>query len=76
MVNLNYMPRGPGNRMYVELNALSNKEFLQLTGKLPAMEILRNLESIFIPWIQMDIYFLASTNYCVGAAGEGPPTGV
>ena len=31
--------------------------------KLPDMEILRNLESPFILWIQIDIYFLASTNY-------------
>ena len=48
--------------MYVGLNGLSNEDFLQLTGKLPAMEIVRNLESTFIPWIQMDIYFLASTS--------------
>ena len=27
------------------------------------METLRNLESPFISWIQIDIYFLASTNY-------------
>ena len=32
MVNLNYMPHGPGNRMYVGLNGLSNEDFLQLTG--------------------------------------------
>ena len=31
--------------------------------KLPDMAILRNLESPFILWIQIDIYFLASTNY-------------
>ena len=31
--------------------------------KLPDIEILRNLESPFILWIQIDIYFLASTNY-------------
>ena len=31
--------------------------------KLPDMEILRNLESPFILWIQIDIYFLASTSY-------------
>ena len=31
--------------------------------KLPDMEILRNLESPFILWIQIDIYFLASTTY-------------
>ena len=30
--------------------------------KLPDMEILRNLESPFILSIQIDIYFLASTN--------------
>jgi hypothetical protein len=35
-------------------------EFLH---KLPDMEILRNLESPFIIWIQIDIYFLASTSY-------------
>ena len=31
--------------------------------KLPDIEILRNLESPFILWIQIDIYFLASTIY-------------
>ena len=31
--------------------------------KLPDIEILRNLESPFILWIQTDIHFLASTNY-------------
>ena len=31
--------------------------------KLPDMEILRNPESPFILWIQIDIYFLASTSY-------------
>ena len=31
--------------------------------KLPDMEILRNLELPFILWIQIDIYFLASTTY-------------
>ena len=31
--------------------------------KLPDMGNLRNLESPFILWIQIDIYFLASTNY-------------
>ena len=36
--------------------------------KLPDMEILRNLESPFVPWIHIDIYFLASTSY---AAWEG-----
>ena len=33
--------------------------------KLPDMEILRNLELPFILWIQIDIYFLASTSYYV-----------
>ena len=32
--------------------------------KLTDMEILRNLESPFILWIQIDTYFLASTSYC------------
>ena len=32
MVNLNYMPHGPGKRMYVRLNGLSNEDLLQLTG--------------------------------------------
>ena len=32
--------------------------------KLPDMETLRNLELPFILWIQIDIYFLASTSYC------------
>ena len=31
--------------------------------KLPDLETLRNLESPFIYWIQLDIYFLASTSY-------------
>ena len=31
--------------------------------KLPDIEILRNLESPFVLWIQIDTYFLASTNY-------------
>ena len=31
--------------------------------KLPDLEILRNLESPFILWIHIDIYFLASTSY-------------
>ena len=31
--------------------------------KLHDMDILRNLESTFILWIQIDIYFLASTSY-------------
>ena len=31
--------------------------------KLPDMENLRNLESLFILWIQIDICFLADTNY-------------
>ena len=31
--------------------------------KLPDLETLRNLESPFILWIQLDIYFLASTSY-------------
>ena len=31
--------------------------------KLPHIEILRNLESPFILWIQTDIHFLASTTY-------------
>ena len=31
--------------------------------KLPDIEILRNLESPFILWIQTDIHFLASTSY-------------
>ena len=39
------------------------KKFLH---KLPDMEILRNLESPFILWIQIDIYFLASTSYNEG----------
>ena len=30
--------------------------------RLPDMENLRNLESPFILWIQIDIYFLANTN--------------
>ena len=34
--------------------------------KLPDMEILRNLESPFILWIQIDTYFLASTSYVAG----------
>ena len=36
------------------------KKFLH---KLPDMEFLRNLESPFVLWIQIDIYFLASTSY-------------
>ena len=39
--------------------------------KLPDMEILRNLESTFILWIQIDIYFLASTNYKDTETGNG-----
>ena len=31
--------------------------------KLPDIEILRNLESPFVLWIQIDTCFLASTNY-------------
>ena len=38
--------------------------------KLPDMEILRNLELPFILWIQIDIYFLASTIYVTSAKGE------
>ena len=41
--------------------------------KLPHIEILRNLESPFIVWIQIDIYFLASTNsqpHCIGFRGH------
>ena len=34
--------------------------------KLHDMDILRNLESPFILWIQIDIYFLASTSYNEG----------
>ena len=41
----------------------------ELPHKLPDMEILRNLESPFILWIQIDVYFLASTSY-VGHAEE------
>ena len=33
------------------------------------METLRNLESPFVLWIQIDIYFLASTSYLPFAAG-------
>ena len=36
---------------------------MQQSGKLHDMDILRNLESTFILWIQIDIYFLASTKY-------------
>ncbi len=32
---------------------------------------LRNLESPFILWIQIDIYFLASTSYPTVKTGEG-----
>ena len=38
--------------------------------KLHDMDILRNLESTFILWIQIDIYFLASTIYVTSAKGE------
>ena len=45
------------------------EEFLH---KLPDMEILRNLESPLVLWIQIDIYFLASTSYVERAyKGEG-----
>ena len=40
--------------------------------KLPDMGNLRNLESPFILWIQLDVYFLASTNYyLLNALEEG-----
>ena len=41
--------------------------------KLPDMEILRNLESPFILWIQIDIYFLASTRYRFTVKVGTPP---
>ena len=43
--------------------------------KLPDMETLRNLESPFVLWIQIDIYFLASTTYLGVVVGRHPVTG-
>ena len=42
--------------------------------KLPDMENLRNLESLFILWIQIDIYFLADTSYGARSESEGEIT--
>ena len=39
------------------------------------MENLRNLESPFILWIQIDIYFLANTIYTLHLAEDGPMAG-